>query len=31
VTVLLGMLAAVWAAKRNLNAERLALSLREDW
>ena len=31
VTVLLGILAAVWAAKRNLNAERLALSLREDW
>jgi putative ABC transport system permease protein len=31
VTVLLGMLAAVWAAKKNLNAERLALSLREDW
>jgi putative ABC transport system permease protein len=31
VTVLLGMLAAVWAAKRNLNAEQLALSLREDW
>lgn len=31
VTVLLGMLAAVWAAKRNLNPERLALSLREDW
>lgn len=31
VTVLLGMLAAVWAAKRNLNAKRLALSLREDW
>ncbi len=30
-TVLLGMVAAVWAAKRNLNAERLALSLREDW
>lgn len=30
-TVLLGMLAAVWAAKRNLNSERLALSLREDW
>jgi putative ABC transport system permease protein len=31
VTVLLGVLAAVWAAKRNLNPERLALSLREDW
>jgi putative ABC transport system permease protein len=31
VTVLLGMLAAVWAAKRNLNPERLAMSLREDW
>lgn len=31
VTVVLGMLAAVWAAKRNLNSERLALSLREDW
>ena len=31
VTVLLGMLAAVWAAKTNLNAERLVLSLREDW
>lgn len=31
VTVLLGMLAAVWAAKRNLNPKRLALSLREDW
>lgn len=31
VTVLLGMLAAVWAAKRNLNPERLALYLREDW
>lgn len=31
VTVLLGVLAAVWAAKRNLNAKRLALSLREDW
>ena len=31
VTVLLGMLAAVWAAKRNLNPERLVLSLREDW
>ena len=31
VTVLLGILAAVWAAKRNLNSERLALSLREDW
>ena len=30
-TVLLGMIAAVWAAKRNLNSERLALSLREDW
>jgi putative ABC transport system permease protein len=30
-TVMLGMLAAVWAAKRNLNSERLALSLREDW
>lgn len=30
-TVLLGMVAAVWAAKRNLNAKRLALSLREDW
>jgi putative ABC transport system permease protein len=30
-TVLLGMVAAVWAAKRNLNADRLALSLREDW
>jgi putative ABC transport system permease protein len=31
VTVLLGMLSAVWAAKRNLNPKRLALSLREDW
>lgn len=31
VTVLLGILAAVWAAKRNLNPKRLALSLREDW
>jgi putative ABC transport system permease protein len=31
VTVLLGILAAVWAAKRNLNPQRLALSLREDW
>jgi len=31
VTELLGVLAAVWAAKRNLNPERLALSLREDW
>ena len=31
LTLVLGMLAAVWAAKRNLNAERLALSLREDW
>jgi putative ABC transport system permease protein len=31
VTVLLGMFAAVWAAKRNLNPKRLALSLREDW
>ena len=30
-TVLLGMIAAVWAAKRNLHADRLALSLREDW
>ena len=30
-TVLLGMMAAVWAAKRNLHADRLALSLREDW
>jgi putative ABC transport system permease protein len=30
-TVLLGMVAAVLAAKRNLNADRLALSLREDW
>lgn len=29
--ILLGIVAAVWAAKRNLNAERLALSLREDW
>jgi putative ABC transport system permease protein len=29
--VLLGIVAAVWAAKRNLDAERLALSLREDW
>jgi len=29
--VLLGIAAAVWASKRNLNAERLALSLREDW
>lgn len=29
--VLLGIVAAVWAAKRNLKAERLALSLREDW
>ena len=31
LTVLLGMIAAVWAAKRNLKADRLALSLREDW
>ncbi len=31
VTVFMGMLAAVWAAKRNLNAKQLALSLREDW
>ncbi len=31
VTEVLGILAAVWAAKRNLNSERLALSLREDW
>ncbi|NQW84041.1 MAG: FtsX-like permease family protein [Alcaligenaceae bacterium] len=31
ITILLGMAAAVWAAKRNLKAERLALSLREDW
>ncbi len=31
VTILLGIAAAVWAAKRNLKAERLALSLREDW
>jgi putative ABC transport system permease protein len=30
-TVLLGIIAAVWAAKRNLNTDRLALSLREDW
>jgi putative ABC transport system permease protein len=30
-TLLLGMVAAVLAAKRNLNADRLALSLREDW
>jgi putative ABC transport system permease protein len=30
-TVLLGMIAAVWAAKRNLQSDRLALSLREDW
>jgi putative ABC transport system permease protein len=29
--VLLGIVAAVWASKRNLNTERLALSLREDW
>ena len=29
--VLLGIVAAVWAAKRNLDADRLALSLREDW
>jgi len=29
--VLLGIAAAVWASKKNLNAERLALSLREDW
>jgi putative ABC transport system permease protein len=29
--VLLGIAAAVWASKRNLNAERLTLSLREDW
>jgi len=29
--VLLGIVAAVWAAKRNLKADRLALSLREDW
>ena len=31
VTILLGMAAAVWAAKRNLKAEGSALSLREDW
>jgi len=31
VTVLLGILAAVWAAKKNLNAKQLAMSLREDW
>jgi len=30
-TVILGMISAVWAAKRNLDTERLALSLREDW
>ncbi|MDO9025104.1 FtsX-like permease family protein [Zwartia sp.] len=29
--VFLGIAAAVWASKRNLNADRLALSLREDW
>jgi len=29
--VLLGIVAAVWAAKKNLKADRLALSLREDW
>ena len=29
--VLLGIVAAVWAAKSNLDADRLALSLREDW
>ena len=29
--VLLGMVAAVWASKSNLHAERLAASLREDW
>lgn len=29
--VLLGIAAAVWASKRNLNADRLSLSLREDW
>ena len=31
VTVLLGILAAVWAAKKNLNAKQLTMSLREDW
>ena len=31
LTLSLGMIAAVWAAKRNLNADRLVLSLREDW
>lgn len=29
--VVLGVIAAVWAAKKNLDADRLALSLREDW
>ena len=29
--VILGITAAVWAANRNLNPYRLALSLREDW
>lgn len=29
--VVLGIVAAVWAAKRNLDADRLDLSLREDW
>lgn len=29
--VLLGIIAAVWAANRNLNPKRLGLALREDW
>lgn len=29
--VLMGMTAAAWASKKNLNTDRLALSLREDW
>jgi len=29
--VLLGIAAAVWASNRNLNTDRLSLSLREDW
>ena len=29
--VLLGIVAAVWASKRNLKTERLAVALREDW
>lgn len=29
--VLLGIAAAVWASKRNLNPDRLSVSLREDW